>query len=178
VEGAIVARTVGPSALLAGSGTRTAANRSVLWAAHDAALLHVAGGYASLGRSPALPLTDGTVTPLEMIQHGLAPRIAVLSSSRSATATDEEGWGSVASALLESGTEMVIATDRNVEDQASLALMTAFYAQPDWAIHPAHALARAQLALDAAHGDSNGQVREARAWAAFGALGRPPFVPR
>jgi serine/threonine protein kinase len=177
MEGRIVAKVVGQGAILAGSGTSVVATRARLWAARDASLLHVAAHVAALGRWRVLPLADGTVDPVEVLQNRLAPRIAILSSNGSAAAMDEEGWGSLAAALLESGTAVVIATDRKIEDAAALSLMTTFYAQPDWGTDPARALARAQVALDAKHGASTDDASSASAWAAFGALGRPPFVP-
>jgi CHAT domain-containing protein len=122
-----------------------------------------------------LHLADGEVTPSDLVQHGLAPRIAVLSSNRSGVATDEEGWRSLASALLESGTEVVIATDRHVEDGAARAMMAAFYAQRDWREDPAHALAQTQLAMVADMGKTT-TARTAMAWAAFSILYRPPVI--
>jgi serine/threonine protein kinase len=174
-ERAIVAKAVGTNALVAGAGASVAADRSLLWTARDAELLHVAGPILALGRSRALQLADGTVEPAEIVQHGVAPRIAVLTGNSSA-AMDDEGWGSLASALLQAGTEIVIATDRSVEDAAALSLMTDFYAQPDWRTDPARALARVQVALDAKSGASIDDASSAGSWAAFGALGRLPVV--
>jgi serine/threonine protein kinase len=176
-EGAVVARAVGPSALVAGASTRTAATRSLLWASRDADLLHVAAPILALGGGRALRLADGTVAPGEILQRGIAPRIAVLTGNSSA-ATDDEGWGSFAAALLEAGTETVIATDRSVEDTAALAIMKAFYAQADWRVDPARALARVQAAADASDAAASGGAPRAGAWAAFGVLGRPRGVAR
>jgi CHAT domain-containing protein len=121
-------------------------------------------------------MADGEVDPAEMLRHGLAPRLAVVAGCGSAAAMDEEGWGSIAAALLDAGTAMVIATDRSVEDTTTLAVMNTFYAQPDWQADPARALARVQLAFDAAAvGASDGAA--APTWAAFSVLGRPPFIP-
>jgi serine/threonine protein kinase len=174
VERAIVAKTVGPSALVAGAGTSVAATRSLLWTAGDAELLHVAGPIFALGGSRALRLADGTVEPAEIVQRGVAPRIAVLTGCNGA-AMDDEVTGSLASALLEAGTEIVIATDHSVEDAAALSLMTKFYAQPDWRTDPARALARVQAAMDAKSGASTNDANVG-SWAGFGALGRPPLV--
>jgi hypothetical protein len=166
---AAIAATAASDARPAAARTGAAATRAQLWSAHDAALLHVSAPTVVRGPWRALALADGEVEPPELIRHGVAPRLAVISSNSSAAAMDDEGWGSLASALLASGTEMVIATDRSVEDQSSLALMTAFYAQADWATDPARALARAQLALVA-----QGPATPRPTWAAFGALARPP----
>lgn len=177
IEGAVVARALGPAVRVAGSGSARPATKAALWAGRDAALLHVAGHVVVLGRWRVLPLADGEVDPTEVLQHGLAPRIAVLASCGSAAATDEEGWGSIAAALLDAGTATVIATDRSVEDTAALAVMNAFYAQPDWATDPAHALAQVQLAFEATEGRASGDAAALPTWAAFFVLGRPPFIP-
>jgi len=177
VEGAVVAEALGPGTQRSGSGTSSPATRAQLWAARDARLLHVAGHVGVVGRWRALHLADGDVGPAEIVQRGLAPRIAVLAGCGSAAATDEEGWGSIAAALLESGTLVVIATDRSVGDAASLSLMRDFYAQSDWRTDSARALARVQQALDARAATSNGEATKARSWAAFSVLGRPPEVP-
>jgi hypothetical protein len=173
VEGDAVQRAVGPEVRLSGARTARPATRTELWAARDAALLHIAGHVVAHGRWRVLPVADGEVDPAEMLEHGLAPRIAVLASCGSAAATDEEGWGSIAAALLEAGTAAVVATDRRVEDGATLEIMRAFYAQPDWRAEPARALARVQAR--AASGASGG-VGAAETWAAFSVLGRPPHI--
>ncbi len=175
-EGATVARAVGPGALLAGSGTGIAATRALLWTAVDAELLHIAGHIAVLQPSPELPLAYGKVGAVDFLQHGLAPRIAVLSGDGSATARDEEGWGSFAAALLESGTQVVVATDRAVHDNAALSMMRNFYAQPDWRTDPERALARVQVALDLRTDTSADGASSPQTWAAFKVLRRPPVI--
>jgi len=172
----VVARALGSGAQVSGSGTPVPAVRAQLWAARDAALLHIASHVGALGRWRTLHMADGDVDPAEMVQRGIAPRIAVLASCGSAAAMDEEGWGSIAAALLESGTAVVIATDRSVGDQASLTLMRDFYAQRDWRADPGRALARVQQALDARAAGSDDEATKARTWAAFSALARPPVV--
>lgn len=175
-EGTMVVSALGPGAWVMGSGRSAPATRARLWEAHDAAVVHVAGHVGESGRWRALRLADGDVEPAEMVQHGLAPRIAVLAGCGSAAAMDEEGWGSIAAALLESGTAVVIATDRSVGDAASLALMSAFYAQPDWRADPARALARVQHAQEVRSATSSDDATKARSWAAFSVLARPPVV--
>lgn len=175
VEGLVVARTLGSGVNLSGAYTSFSATRDQLWAARDAALLHVGADVGQLGRWRALHLADGDVGPSEMIQRRLAPRIAVLASCGSAAALDEEGWGSIAAALLESGTAAVIATDRSVDDSESLSLMRDFYAQPDWRTDPARALARVQM-LAAGAAASSSATTQVGAWAAFSVLGRPPAI--
>jgi tetratricopeptide (TPR) repeat protein len=177
LEGAIVARALGPTARVSGARTARPATRAELWAGRDAALLHIAGHVFSRAGSRVLPLADGEVDPAEILRHGLAPRLAVVASCGSAAATDEEGWGSIAAALLDAGTATVIATDRRVEDTTALAVMNTFYAQPDWATDPARALARVQLAFAAAGTGASSDPAAPPTWAAFSVLGRPPFIP-
>jgi CHAT domain-containing protein len=140
-------------------------------------VLHIAAHVADQGRWRTLRLADGDVDPAEMVRGHLAPHLAVLAGCGSAAAMDAEGWGSIAAALLESGTAAVIATDRSVGDAASLSVMRDFYAQPDWRADPARALARVQRALDARAATSNDEATRPRSWAAFSVLRRPPAVP-
>jgi len=125
-------------------------------------------------------MADGDVEPSEMVRQRLAPRLAVLAGCGSAAALDEEGWGSIAAALLESGTAVVIATDRSVDDEPSLTVMRGFYGQPDWRTDPARALARVQQAL-AAQADTPGapsdEASKPQSWPAFSVLVRPPVIP-
>ncbi len=175
IEGVIVAQTLGPETQLSGARTAVPATRSRLWAARDAALLHIAGHVGVLGQWRALRLADGDVEPAEIVQNRLAPRIAVLASCGSAAARDEEGWGSIAAALLEAGTSVVIATDRSLDDEIALALISQFYAQPDWRSDPPRALARVQSAA-AARAATSDSATAAQAWAAFSVLGRAPEI--
>lgn len=176
-EGAIVAAALGSGAHVSGSSTSLPATRDRLWAARDASLLHMAVHVGERGRWRALHLADGNVGPSELVQRRIAPRIAVLAGCGSAAALDEEGWGSIAAALLESGTAMVIATDRSVNDESSLFLMREYYAQHDWRTDPARALARVQQALGARATTSSDEATKARLWAAFSVLARPPEIP-
>jgi tetratricopeptide (TPR) repeat protein len=180
-EGAEVARALGAAARVFGSRTDSPATRDGLWVARRAAVLHIAAHIADRGRWRALRLADGDVDPAEIVRRGLAPRLAVLASCGSAAAMDTEGWGSIASALLEAGTAAVIATDRAVGDAAARSVMRDFYAQPDWREDPARALARVQQALDARARSAGaalagGDAAEPRRWAAFSVLRRPPVI--
>lgn len=182
-EGAMVAEELPPSARVFGLGGTPAATKARLREARDAGLLHFAGHASRRGQWRALELADGPLDAAEILEHGLAPRLAVLASCGSAAATDEEGWGSIAAALLESGTRAVVATDRTVGDRASLALMKAFYAQAGWGADPARALAIAQRALasePAGRPSSDGSPGASDTydgwWAAFSVIARPPVV--
>jgi tetratricopeptide (TPR) repeat protein len=177
MEGAVVARALGAGARVSGSGTSFPATRARLWEARDAELLFVAAHVVNRGHRRALRLADSDIGPAEMVRGRLAPRLAVLASCGSAAAMDEEGWGSIAAALLESGTAKVLATDRSIDDAASLTVMRDFYAQPDWRADPARALTRVQRALDARAATSSEPATQPRAWAAFSVLHRPPVVP-
>jgi hypothetical protein len=55
--------------------------------------------------------------------------------------------------------------------------MRELYAQPDWRTDPARALARVQRALDRRRATSPDEAADARTWAAFSVLSRPPEIP-
>jgi CHAT domain-containing protein len=160
-----------------------------LWEARHPELLHVSGHareargglsgedrrdgmsavVAGNGRWPALALADGSITSKQIAEGGLAPRLAVLAVSRSAVASDDDPFGSIAGAFLEAGTATVIATDHSIADRDSFGLVTAFYNQPDWRTDPVGALARAQQA------ESRAVPADPRStWARFAAFRRPP----
>jgi hypothetical protein len=141
------------------------ATLAALASAASADLLHVAAHTDRRRRDVVLHLADGDVTPAILRARGIAPRLAVLSSCGSADAPDEGGWGSLAAALLASGTEIVIATQQTVVDADAAELVRRFYAA-DGRRSPAAALAAAQVEL----------ARQAptSSWAAFTALAGPP----
>jgi CHAT domain-containing protein len=174
-EREVAVRALGPDARVSGAATSVPASRERLWEASDASVLHVASHVAGFGHWRALQLSDGQVSPVEIIQHHLAPRMAILASCGSAEALDEGGWGSIAAALLEAGTSTVVATDRSVQDDIALEIVREFYAQPDWRIDPARALATVQAALDQRYSPTD-LVTHAASWAAFSVLARPPEV--
>lgn len=173
-EGKVVASALGAGVQVLGSSTALPATRRRLWEARDATLLHIAA-HGAPGWANTLALADGAVDAEWLLARRVAPRIAVLAMGRSASASGDDGRGSIAAALLEAGTAVVIATDRSIADDASLALMRDFYAQPDWRSDPPRALARVQQALDA-RAASGADPSQARSWAAFSVLGRPPSV--
>lgn len=110
----------------------------------------------------SLRLADGNVTTGDIIDRGLAPSEAVLTSCASA-ATDADAWGALAGAFLAAGTPNVIASRWALDDTISAQLVADFFAA-DGAHHPAIALAAAQRAA-IAH-----QV-PVSAWAGLVALG-------
>jgi hypothetical protein len=139
-----------------------------LASAASADLLHVAAHTDARRRELVLHLADGDVTPVALRARGVAPRLAVLSSCGSAAARDEGGWGSHAAALLAGGTEVVIATEQTVGDDATLDLVRRFYAAGGRR-SPAAALAAAQVELARTATTSD--------WAYFTALAGPPELP-
>ncbi|HEX4421159.1 MAG TPA: CHAT domain-containing protein [Kofleriaceae bacterium] len=196
LEGFVVAGALGHGTLLFGAAAQFPATRERLWQASNAPLLHLAGHVAPDGLRRKLHLSDGDVTPADLRARHFAPRFAVLASCGSAAATDSEGLGSIAAALLESGTSLVLATDRDVDDELSMLLMTEFYAQPDVHADPARALVRAQQALaqlqhaqsliaaslpgwwpDPARKPARDRADALKNWTAFFVMARPPEVP-
>jgi tetratricopeptide (TPR) repeat protein len=175
-EGRVASSAIGATVRKLGPHADEPATKERLWAARDASWMHLASHVDATGRWRALQVADGEVEPVEIRAHGLAPRVAVLASCGSAAATDPEGWGSLAAALLDAGTTLVVATDRNVDDEVSLAVMASFYAQPDRPIDPARALARAQQEIERTTATSSNPLKAAT-WAAYTALVRPPVVP-
>jgi tetratricopeptide (TPR) repeat protein len=131
----------------------------------NADLLHVAAHTDERQREPVLFLADAELTPDLLRERGIAPRLAVLSSCGSAAARDEGGWGSLAAALLAGGTEVVIATERTIGDDATLDLVRRFYAAGGRR-SPVAALAAAQVELARSATTSD--------WAYFTALAGPP----
>jgi tetratricopeptide (TPR) repeat protein len=177
IEGQAVAQVLGAGTQVFGASAPSPATRASWWSAGDAELLHVATHVIARDRWRELPLVDGTIGPADIVERRFAPRIAVLAGCGSGAATDEEGWGSIAAALVESGTAAVIATDRTIDDRAALTLMRGFYAQRDWRTEPARALARVQQQLGEHEIASDDDAVNARSWAAFFVLGRPPAIP-
>ena len=169
-EGVTVARAAGSDAKLFRGGDATLAR---LREAHDPGLLHLSVHTSKRGRWSTLELADGWITPPEIVDGGLAPRLAVLVGSDSAIGDDDEHRGSLTAAFLEAGTATVIATDRNITDQDSARFVAGFYEQPDWRTAPARALARAQQA--AAMREPSGPTAT---WASFTAFRRPPDGPK
>ena len=147
-------------------------------------LLHIAAHIEAPDEwtPPKLKLQDGDVSVAKMKELALAPRLAVLMNCGSRDARDQEGWGSLAMALLESGTAAVIATDHSLSDVFSLRFSIRFYLQPDWEADPARALARVQreMAADAApdtDADPNTDAAPDTDWARISVLLAPPFAP-
>lgn len=175
-EGAAVAARLGVTARLFGSGAASAATRASLLAARDASVLHLASHVAVRGRTPVIALSDAEIDGAELVRLGVAPRLAVLASCGSAAASDDEGWGSIAAALLLSGTSTVVATDRSVEDGSSAEMMQRFYGDPSWQSSPVEALGRVQVAAERAQREHAVSDVAGGVWASYVVLERPPTV--
>lgn len=122
-----------------------AATRAVLLGSGNARLLHVATHSAPKGDGRVLELADGSVSPAELLEHDVAPELAVLSGCATSTTDNPEGWNGFPSALLAAGSRHVIATLRTVEDAPAARLMHVFYSRGEPS--PIERLAAAQRAL-------------------------------
>jgi hypothetical protein len=143
------------------------ASRSAIAASRSLGLLHVAAHAALQPEGPVLLLHDGAMTLVEIAEVRPAARVVVLGTCDSATARDDSGWGSLASAFVIAGAEAVVATSWPVPDAEVPALMDRFYAAGG-AIDPARALATAQAAA--------ASELAPRTWAAFAVIAAPPAI--
>lgn len=169
------------SILRFGLGTATPATRERLWEAKDASVFYLAAHVDATDRQRTIILdgAGGTdedpVSVSDLRAAGFAPKLAILPNCGSALASDDGSWGSVAAALSKAGSLTVIATQMDVDDEQTHALMTAFMSQPDWETEPALALGRVQqLAKD---GPVNGVEIQAAQWGTFMVITRAPYVP-
>jgi CHAT domain-containing protein len=143
------------------------ASRYAIGLSRSQSLLHVAAHATLRLEGPVLELHDGAMTLAEIAEVRPAARIVVLGTCDSATARDDSGWGSLASAFLIAGAEAVVATSWRVPDTEVPVLMDQFY-DADGATDPARALAAAQKAL--------ATKLPARTWAAFAVIAAPPAI--
>ncbi|HET9620481.1 MAG TPA: CHAT domain-containing protein [Kofleriaceae bacterium] len=178
IEARAVMHELGAGATMYEGGGVTFAH---LREARDAEILHVAVHVVVEARWHAIRLAEHDVFPREIIAEQLAPKLVVLSGCESGVSEDEEGWGSVGAAFLESGAQYVIVTAHFVNDRDALPIMKAFYQQPDRLSNPAHALAVAQqqlvsrLMLDVAARDPE-TLQTLRSWLTYSVMARPPFI--
>lgn len=124
------------------------ASSAALAEARGARVLHIAAHTVVVEGRPALQLADRAVPLDELRALRPAPRLVVLGTCGSASARDEDAWGSLASAFLDAGSEEVLATTQSVPDEDGRLVVEEFYRQGGLA-DPARALAAAQRALDA-----------------------------
>jgi CHAT domain-containing protein len=116
---------------------------AALRGAARARVLHVAAHGGLNAGGAYLSLADGEVTSTDIVTWRLAPRLVVLASCASGARPSGSMWGALGGAFLAAGSEAVIATLWSVEDQATAALVRAFYAAGG-AEDPVRALAVAQ----------------------------------
>ncbi|HSK04007.1 MAG TPA: CHAT domain-containing protein, partial [Kofleriaceae bacterium] len=107
------------------------------WLMHLAVHSQVAGGRA------VFRLAGGELSAREIVEHRIAPRLAVIATCRSHV--DDNPSASLAAAFLAAGTTGVIAVKRSLNDEAGARLIRDFYALGG-AADPAASLARAQRA--------------------------------
>jgi hypothetical protein len=143
------------------------ASRYAIGLSRSQNLLHVAAHATLRAEGPVLELHDGAMTLAEIAAVRPAARVVVLGTCDSATAHDDSGWGSLASAFLIAGAEAVVATSWRVPDKEVPVLIDQFY-DSDGATDPARALAAAQKAL--------ATKLPARTWAAFAVIVAPPAI--
>lgn len=143
-----------------------AADRAAVEKAHGL-LLHIASHAQTTPDGSKLVLAEAELGTDDIAALAGAPATVVLASCGSAAARDVGGWGSLASAFIAAGTNMVIATSWTIRDDTAARVVEELY-RYDVAADPAAALARAQQAL-ATRGDV-----PTREWAAFNVIGGPP----
>jgi hypothetical protein len=151
------------------------ATRQRFYEVRNAELLHIAGHTIESGRTHAIQLADGEISPRDIIEHRIAPRIAVLSTCDSALADDQEGWSSIAAAFLSNGSQFVVATAYSVYDDPAAELMDELYKQPDVSTDPAHALAVAEQTV-ISRSSAEELEQKLRSWTAFSVMVRPPVI--
>jgi CHAT domain-containing protein len=143
------------------------ASRAALASSRGLELVHVAAHAMVRRNGPVLELHDGGLSLPEIAGLQPAARVVVLATCDSATARDEGGWGSLASAFLIGGADAVVATSWRVSDAEVPRLMDRFYAAGG-ATDPARGLATAQATL--------ANELPARTWAAFAVIAAPPSL--
>ncbi len=167
LEGALTEARRVASKLGAMAHLGSEASRTGLIRARSLGVLHVAAHATMRRAGPALLLHDGDLTLSEIAELQPTARVVVLATCDSATARDDTGWGSLASAFLIAGAEVVVATAWRVPDAEVPRLMDHFY-EAGGAIDAARGLAAAQAAL--------ASKLPARTWAAFAVIAAPPSI--
>lgn len=149
-----VATRVGVVALVGPAATRDAFIHIA-----GAALLHIAAHTVQSPDGAAIELADGPVVAGTVAALHPAPGVVVLATCGAAVGRDDAGNGSLTTAFLDAGAEVVIGTRWSVADAEAARLIDAFYGAGGDR-DPVAALAAAQLASDTS----------ARTWAAFEAF--------
>jgi CHAT domain-containing protein len=123
IEANEVAKATSVTALV-----RDRATRSAVLASDKPAILHIATHTTTTRLGAALVLADGPLGAGDILDHGIAANLVVLSSCASANALDRDELGPLASAFLAAGARTVVATRFAVRDDTALAFTRAFYA--------------------------------------------------
>lgn len=160
-EAAAVGQALGVEPLLGAAVTQQA-----MTAARGKALLHLAGHSQLTPEGAILHLADRSIGAGEICRLAPAPAVTVLASCGAAAARDDAGWGSLAAAFLDAGSEAVIAASSDVDDGATAQLMQELY-RHDVAGQPARALAQTQVKMS--------RSLPPRGWSAFEVLRAPPI---
>lgn len=132
-----------------------AATRAAVFAAGDAAVLHIATHAESNIDGAVLHVADGTVSALEVAAHRIGPALVVLSQCDAATSSqydDANGFDLMsrpAAGFLAAGSQHVVTALRSVSDVGAREVIMRFYHALDASgiADPARALWVAQKAL-------------------------------
>jgi tetratricopeptide (TPR) repeat protein len=142
-EAGLVARALSVEPRLGRAATRDTVTRAA-----RARVLHVAAHSTIRAGEAALVLSDGTLSSLEIVNQGIAPRVAVIATCRSQV--DDDPATSLAAALLAAGAAGVIGIKRALDDRDGAFLMHELY-RAGVAGNPLRALARTQRLAIASH---------------------------
>lgn len=135
------------------------ATRDAFTRAAGAGLLHIAAHTVQSPDGAAIELADGPIVASAVAALTPAPDVVVLATCGAAVGRDDAGNGSLTTAFLDAGAEVVIGTRWSVADADAARLVDSFYAAGGDR-DPVAALATAQLASDTS----------SRTWAAFEAF--------
>ncbi|HUQ05333.1 MAG TPA: CHAT domain-containing protein [Kofleriaceae bacterium] len=119
------------------------ANRTAVREARRARVLHVASHGNVRDDGTIISLADFALGPVEVLELGLRPDLAVVASCASAATRPDGMWTSITSALLAGGTRTVVGALGSIPDGAAAAILTDFHRRlPE--LGPVRALAAAQ----------------------------------
>lgn len=139
------------------------ATDQAFYQSRNARLLHLATHSGFKANGPWFNLSNAEITPTEILQGKVAPRIVALASCTSAGKDGQDVWGSLSTAFLAAGSDAVLASLWTIDDLTARQFMTKFY-QGDALNDPARTLAEAQRYFI----DHNLSVQ---VWSAFVLLG-------
>lgn len=154
-----VAGAIGAQAYLGGRATGDVVRRG-----RDVCVLHVAAHSRIEDGRAAFLLADGALSANDIVNHKIAPRLAVVAACRSQV--DDDPAGSLVAAFLAAGSPGVIGVKRAYDDIDGAPLLLEFYRRyrDSGERDPLRALAQAQRAAIASG-------RPPRAWATVSLFG-------